>query len=483
MTLATVLTPQNQTVYDSLYVSLLDGLGTLQLLIAVCENDALRYEMIERYEQALKPEAQVWRVTLDPVEPSLRQALYELTEQQTLTDYSAQVVTVLGAEKLDSEALKKFWGYLQWTREGLRAFPWPIVLWVPQRLLKEMMKKAPDFWRWRSGVFLFTNQATPESQSEFIIGREWLPIAKSDLFSVEQLEDSLAKAIEQWGENSPKLASLYGQLGSAYLQQIKNGHYTTFGKEAIRAEQLLKKVIEQSPTGTVSLVENLNNLAEVYCTQGKYTEAESLYQRSLVILQNQLGEEHPEVAKTLNSLAELYRTQGKYAEAEPLFFLALTILEKQLGEEHPSVAVIFNNLAGLYYDQRKYIEAKSLILRLLAIREKQLGEEPPDTYKVLNNLAELYRVQGKYAEAEPLYKRSLAIRKKQLGENHPDVATSLNNLAILYSIQGKYAEAELLYQRAIAICKQTLGDNHPKTQKFIQNYQKMLSQVAGINSQ
>jgi hypothetical protein len=42
MTLTTVLTPQNQTAYDSLYVSLLDGLGTLQLLIAVCENDALQ---------------------------------------------------------------------------------------------------------------------------------------------------------------------------------------------------------------------------------------------------------------------------------------------------------------------------------------------------------------------------------------------------------------------------------------------------------
>jgi len=191
MTLTTVLTPQNQTAYDSLYVSLLDGLGTLQLLIAVCENDALRYEMIERYEEALKPEAQVWRVTLDPVEPSLRQALYELTEQQTLTDYSAQIVTVLGAEKLDSEALKKFWGYLQWTREGLRAFPWPIVLWLPQRLLKEMMKKAPDFWRWRGGIFLFTLQTHSELSPTELMSSGEFSSSSSSLFSVEQLEDSL----------------------------------------------------------------------------------------------------------------------------------------------------------------------------------------------------------------------------------------------------------------------------------------------------
>ena len=422
MTLTTVLTPQNQTAYDSLYVSLLDGLGTLQLLIAVCENDALRYEMIERYEQALKPEAQVWRVTLDPVEPSLRQALYELTEQQTLTDYSAQIVTVLGAEKLDSEALKKFWGYLQWTREGLRAFPWPIVLWLPQRLLKEMMKKAPDFWRWRGGIFLFTLQTHSALSPTELMSSGEFSSSSSSLFSVEQLEDSLEKAIQQWGEDSPKLASLYGQLGKVYRQQIKQGHYTTVGQEAIRAEQLLQKAINQSSQPSDFLAENLNNLAGLYYDQGKYRDAELFIERSLTIREKQLGENHPDFAQSLNNLAELYRTQGKYEEAEPFYRRSLAIWEKQLGENHHLVA------SGL------------------------------------NNLAALYRSQGKCEEAEPLFRRSLAIREKQLGENHPDVAQSLFNLAALYHNTQRPAEALEAIQRAIQIYTQTLGTNHPTTQ-------------------
>ncbi len=468
MTLTTVLTPQNQTAYDSLYVSLLDGLGTLQLLIAVCENDALRYEMIERYEQALKPEAQVWRVTLDPVEPSLWQALYELTEQQTLTDYSAQIVTVLGAEKLDSEALKKFWGYLQWTREGLRAFPWPIVLWVPQRLLKEMMKKAPDFWRWRSGVFLFTNQATPESQSEFIIGREWLPVVKSGLFSVEQLEDSLAKGIQRWGEDSSKLTTLYYQLGSAYLKEIQKGKYTAFGQEAIRAEKILKKAINQSSQESTSSAEILNALALLYYVQRKYEEAETLINKSLKILKQQLGENHPNIATSLNNLANLYQSQGKYTEAKPLYWRSLAISEKRLGEKASDIAISLNNLANLYQSQGRYIEAEPLYRRSLAIKEKQLGEDDPSVATTLNNLAELYQAQGKYVEAEPLYLRSLAIMEKQLGEEHPDVATSLNNLAALYESKGKYEEAEPLYQRAITISQKTFGRQSTQDQKSSQ---------------
>ena len=73
---------------------------------------------------------------------------------------------------------------------------------------------------------------------------------------------------------------------------------------------------------------SLNNLAELYRTQGKYAEAEPLYHRSLAILEKALGPEHPDVATSLNSLAALYDTQGKYAEAEPLYQRALAIRAK-----------------------------------------------------------------------------------------------------------------------------------------------------------
>ena len=64
---------------------------------------------------------------------------------------------------------------------------------------------------------------------------------------------------------------------------------------------------------------DLNDLAELYQTQGNYAEAKPLYLRSLAIREKALGPEHPRVARSLSGLAVLYLTQGNYAEAEPLY--------------------------------------------------------------------------------------------------------------------------------------------------------------------
>ena len=90
---------------------------------------------------------------------------------------------------------------------------------------------------------------------------------------------------------------------------------------------------------------SLNNLALLYKDQGKYADAEPLYQRALAIWEDALGPAHPDVATSLNNLAGLYYAQGQYAEAEPLYRRALAIWEKALGPEHPKVAANLNNLA------------------------------------------------------------------------------------------------------------------------------------------
>jgi CHAT domain-containing protein/Flp pilus assembly protein TadD len=213
----------------------------------------------------------------------------------------------------------------------------------------------------------------------------------------------------------------------------------------------------------------LNNLALLYHNQGRYAEAEPLYQRSLAIREKALGRDHPYVATSLNNLAELYRSQGRYGDAEPLYQRSLAIGEKALGRNHPAVATSLNNLAGLYASQGRYAEAEPLDQRSLTILEKALGRDHPDVATALNNLAELYASQGRYAEAEPLDQRSLAIREKALGRDHPYVATSLNNLAALYASQGRYAEAEPLYQRSLDIFEKALGRDHPDVAGSLNN--------------
>jgi tetratricopeptide (TPR) repeat protein len=73
---------------------------------------------------------------------------------------------------------------------------------------------------------------------------------------------------------------------------------------------------------------------------------------------------------SLNNLAWLYKAQGKYAEAEPLYNRALAIVEKALGPEHPNVAQSLENYAGLLRETGRVSKADLLEIRAKAIRAK-----------------------------------------------------------------------------------------------------------------
>ena len=79
--------------------------------------------------------------------------------------------------------------------------------------------------------------------------------------------------------------------------------------------------------------------------------------RSLTLREKALGPEHPDVGVSHNNLAELYRAQGRYTEAERLYNRSLPILEKALGPEHPTVATVLNNLAELAFSQNDWARA------------------------------------------------------------------------------------------------------------------------------
>jgi len=415
----------NEQTYISLLVSIEAGIGMLQIFIAVCDADRQRENIIANYEKELAYIDNIYRVYLDSQEPSLKQAI---TQQVTLRENA--IATVLGAEKLGSfnqdELLKKFFGYLQWTREALRELKMPIILWIPSRIYAQIAKQAPDFWSWRNGVFHFqlepslvTNELLINCNSEVILDNQ-----ASSIFSPEQLEASLAEAINQWGANSSKLETLYSQLGNLYAERVKSGKSADRERELALAQKYLNQaiVLQTQFQQQDALANSLNNLAVLYEYQGRYNDAEPLYLQSLDIRKHQLGDDHPFVASSLNNLAGLYRSQGRYNDAEPLYLQSLDIWKRQLGDDHPDVATSLNNLAGLYESQ------------------------------------------GRYNDAEPLYLQSLDIRKRQLGDDHPSVATSLNNLALLYESQGKYSEAEDLAKQALVIYQNRLGNENPNTQ-------------------
>ncbi|CAN0367579.1 unnamed protein product, partial [Ectocarpus sp. 8 AP-2014] len=66
-------------------------------------------------------------------------------------------------------------------------------------------------------------------------------------------------------------------------------------------------------------------------------EADRLSLRAIEIGEKTLGPDHPALATRLNNRAGLLESQGKYSEAEPLYERCQAIEEKALGPKHPSL--------------------------------------------------------------------------------------------------------------------------------------------------
>nr|WP_232224256.1 tetratricopeptide repeat protein [Mastigocladopsis repens] len=479
---------ENQDAYDDLIVSIEAKERGLNLLIGVCDDANFRDRIIAQYEAELQQTFRPYRVTLARCEPSLKAAINQLVEQEEyLRQHNPAVITVTGAEqlyflKLGNERSEQeiFFGYLQWTREALREFPYAIVLWVTHQILVNLSQKAPDFWSWRNGVFRFVSKKTNSVPGRDVAMLRLNTLDDTELASIDEdnpyflpIEDlqQLIQQIEQQGAKNASLATLYSRLGDIYKTRLDWAKAQDYKKEQDLAVKYYSKAAElQKELGLErDLATSLNNLALLYDSQGRYSEAEPLYQQALELRKRLLGEEHPDVAQSLNNLAYLYRSQGRYIEAEPLYQQALELRKRLLGEEHLDVAQSLNNLANLYRSQGRYIEAEPLYQQALELWRSLLGDEHPPVATSLHNLALLYFSQGRYTEAEPLYQQALELWRRLLGDEHPYVATSLNNLAKLYYSQGRYIEAEPLYQQALELWRRLLGDEHPHVASSLNN--------------
>lgn len=71
-----------------------------------------------------------------------------------------------------------------------------------------------------------------------------------------------------------------------------------------------------------------------------------LFRRAIIKAEKALGPDHPEFAVSLDNLVQLYCSQGKYDEAEPLYRRALEKNEKTLGPNHPNTVIYRKNLKG-----------------------------------------------------------------------------------------------------------------------------------------
>lgn len=372
----------------------------------------------------------------------------------------------------------KFAGYVNIQREAFEDAPHAVVLWLREGQLVRLMRNAPDFWAWRSGVFDVRGELEPSSPT-------YRELEEADAFDRESLEEQVALYREilkgQLERDKPDLAYV-GRTGLRLADTLyKLGLYSEMSDEAEKTISVALILKDEKLRAAA-----LNSLVLAHFELGHRDQAESLYREAVKLGKQYLGETHPEYVSGLNNLASLLKSKGDYEEAEGLYKEAIEIEERKPGSKTLKYATYTNNLADLFAKVGALDEAERLYKEALEVVKNLFGEEHPGYATSANNLANLYESRGLFEKAEEFYRKAIDINEKMLGKEHPNYAFGLQNLAITLQNVGRYSEAENLYKESLERLKEYLGEDHPQARAVQHNYtnfqvQKRRSELASTD--
>ncbi len=427
------LSPLNEREYRKLLLSLTLNAQRLDLLIAITDDRNLQEQILNAYEADLKAQGIApLRARLDPKRPSLRATLEELAAQTpALQNGEPAVVTVLNAGELlgvrlddEKSEQEKFFFSLQWTREALREFAFPIVLWLPDAVATRLAQQAPDFWSWRGGVFEFVAEARVPA-----VGREMLAMPMRDVteprekssVAIADLQQQIAQ-LEQTAPESPLLITLYNNLGKAYSGQYEY-------KQALelyeKARALAKS--KSDPAGEASA---LLNLGDGLNSCGRPFQALDYYQQALEKYRK-LGNYQGE-ADTLRRSGNAYYFLGQYLQAIEYYQQSLAMTQEvgnRTGEANS-----LGDLGNAHYFLGQYLQAIEYHQQSLEIA-REIGDRQGEGDS-LGNLGLAYHALGQYLQAIEYHQQSLVIAR-EIGDRQGEVA-NLCNLGNVYEALGQH---------------------------------------------
>jgi tetratricopeptide (TPR) repeat protein len=459
---ATTFKPENEKTYEALISLIENSQGRLAPIVVGCDDENLRTRVIDRYEaEAAITKIAAYRITLGS-EPSITRALAQLKASETdLQGSGAAVFTVTGAEYLlwikthkeDAQSeLDKFFGYLQWTREALREYPYPIVIWVPHRILRQMSQRAPDFWSWRKAVLRFVDEeAVPAVEVDWDRSAQ-VKIDSEDTFlpPLEELLEEIQQ-LEARSPDSASLATLYDKLGRIYAWRVTHGKAQDLVKEREAAIYAFEQAIvnQKLCQDNDALIDSFTRLGNFFYSQSQFSEAITVHQKSLDLAEKLQDKQRESTA--LGNLGLNYHALSQFEHAIDFYRKALEIARTTENQSNESTSL--GNLGNAYYSLRDYQQAIKYYQQAIGLK-RQIGDKQGEAI-FLGSLGLTYFRLKEYQRAIDFHQQALDLAR-EVCDRHGE-AFHLGNLGLIYQALGQFERALEFHEYTFQISRET-GD-------------------------
>jgi tetratricopeptide (TPR) repeat protein/tRNA A-37 threonylcarbamoyl transferase component Bud32 len=227
-------------------------------------------------------------------------------------------------------------------------------------------------------------------------------------------------------------------------------------QELAIAHQWARRAVATSqrlPEGGEQRALALGWLGVLYHREGKYELAER-WQRDALTLAEENHLPRLVVADRWHSLANTLRAMVRLDEARAAYARSLALQQDELGNEHPRIARLSHDFALFLCDVGELEEARALLGRALAIWTGVHGHESMDTAKAHLELTLLEIEAGNYDEAE---KHALLARDilAVVAPESPALARAEIRRGLVAFRKRRFEDALVAFEQALAIQRQT----------------------------
>ena len=241
------------------------------------------------------------------------------------------------------------------------------------------------------------------------------------------------------GETDPEMLRARSALADVWLDR---------GRFRASADMLEAVVEVQRNVGSkLDLATSLYRLAMV---ERKLDDGESAARRldkALALVQDasdsrRLLEDPLQEATFLSLAAKLALDQGRFKDAEGLYQEVLAVRRAHLSPLHPDLLVTMNDLAVLAYRAQNFEVAAVRFRELVDANIKVHGEGHRNQAVPLLNLGNALTRLGRHAEAAVALENAWRIRSESLGPSHASTSVARRQLAGVLFQLGRRDEAE-----------------------------------------
>lgn len=264
---------------------------------------------------------------------------------------------------------------------------------------------------------------------------------------------------------SARRAASDAQRANTFLVDVMNlsDPYQTGGELTLaEAMQRAYEMVDARFADRPELAADLRlTLAESLLRRGRIKEAATQLERALADNETLFGPDAQRSVQAMVSLASLRREQGRYAEAERLYQDAQARIERGAWRDDALHSRMLNDLGMLYLIMENHVAADRLLRR--AVEVDAQAEPPIEEHiqaQTITNLAQAARGLGDYERAEALYARAQAIFEARDPDGSPQIAVVLNNRANLARRRERPGEALELQRRAVDMHRDSYSGDH-----------------------